>query len=44
MRLLLVKRAKKKPKRKMVVRVKRAAKVIKLMMNQRTSQKLVLAK
>ena len=43
MRLLLVKRAKKRPKRKKVVRVKREAK-IKLMMNQRTSQKLVLAK
>ena len=44
MRLPLVKRARKRPKRKMVVRVKRAARVIKPRMNQRTSQKLVLAK
>jgi hypothetical protein len=44
MRLPLVKRARKRPKRKKVARVKRVARVIKLRMNQRTSQKLVLAK
>ena len=44
MRLHLVKRARKRPKRKKVARVKRVARVIKLRMNQRTSQKLVLAK